>query len=108
MALPVALLGGSSGGAYRIRSLSGGPDSVVGGVRSVGGGLGGGLGLSSIGLACCGVGGERGGARLAHLYPSARPGTSRFDGPPRPVVSRVLVLEVREYALGAVGGPERQ
>ena len=116
LALPVAFLGGS-GGVHRVGGLCS-PDGVGGGVRSVGGDVGcrggvsrgasGGLGLGSIGLAGGGVGGERGGACLAHLHPSARPGTPRLDGPPRPGVSRALLLEVREHVLGAVGGPERQ
>src|SRR5829696_2370235 len=115
LALPVAFLGGS-GGVRRVGGLCG-LDGVGGGARSVGGdvggrggvsrGTGGSLGLGSIGLAG-GVGGERGGACLAHLHPSARPGTPGLDGPPRPGVSRALLLKVWEHVLGAVGGPERQ
>ena len=80
----------------------------VGGRGGVSRGAGGGLGLGPIAFAGGGVGGERGGARLAHLYPSTGPGAPRFDGPPRAVVSRALLLETREHVRGAVGGPERQ
>jgi hypothetical protein len=104
-ALPVTFLNG----------LSSGPDGVGGGVGSVGGGVGGrggmsggaggSSGLCSVGLAGGGVDGERGGARLAHLYHSTCSGTRRLDGPPGPVVFRELLLEAREDALGAVRGP---
>jgi hypothetical protein len=49
-----------------------------------------------------------GGARLARRNFAAHPGTPRFDGVPRLVVFRVLLLEVGEHVLGAVGGPEHQ
>jgi hypothetical protein len=107
--LPITFLGGRVGG---------GGYGVVGGVRCVGGNVGGcggvtgcaggGAGRGSIGVAGCGVGGKRGGARLAHRDLTTRPGTPRFDGIPRSVVFRVLLLEEWEYVLGAVGGPERQ
>ena len=116
--LPVAFLGGDGRGVCGAGGPSGGLDGVGGGVRGVGGDVGGsgnmsrsaggGLSLGSICLASGGMGVERGGARRAHLDLSARPGTPCFDSPPRPVVSRPLLLEAREYALGAVGGPECQ
>jgi hypothetical protein len=87
-----------------VRAVSG----DVGGRGGVSRGAGGGLGLGPIGLAGGGVGGERGGARLAHLHPSTGLGAPRFDGPPRAVVSRALLLEALEHVRGAVGGPERQ
>jgi hypothetical protein len=55
-----------------------------------------------------GVGGNGGGARLAHRDLATRPGTPCFDSIPRSVVFRILLLEVWEYVLGAVGGPEHQ
>jgi hypothetical protein len=48
------------------------------------------------------VGGDCGGTRLAHRNLTAHPGTPRFDSIPRSVVFRVLLLEVRDYVLGAV------
>jgi hypothetical protein len=84
---------------------------VTGDVRGRGGmtgGTGGGAGSSVIGIAAGGVGGECGGARLAHRHLTSHPGTPCFDSFPRPVVSRVLLLEVREYTLSAVSGPARQ
>jgi len=80
----------------------------MGGCGGVTGGTGGRSGRSVIGVAGGGVGGECGGARLAHRYLATHPGTPGFDGFARPVVSRVLRLEVRQHMLGAVGGPERQ
>ncbi len=47
-------------------------------------------------------------APRSHRDLATRPGTPRFDGVPRPVVFGVPLLEAREHALGAVGGPEHQ
>jgi hypothetical protein len=95
-----------------------GLECVVGGVGGVGchvgcgGSVTGRAGCSAsraiTGVAGGGVGGYRGGASLADPPPAARPGTPHLDGVPGPVVSRVPLLEEREYALGAVGGPEHQ
>ena len=78
----------------------------VGGCGGVTGGTGGGTGRSLIGVAGGGMGGKCGGARLAHRYLTTHPGTPCFEGSARSVVFRVLLLEVREYMLGAVSGPE--
>lgn len=76
----------------------------VGCCGNVTSGTGGGAGRSLIG----GTGGERGSARLAHRYLITHPGAPCFDSFPRPVVFRVLLLEVWEYMLSAVSGPEHQ
>ena len=68
--------------------------------RSPGGGV--------IGFAGGGVGGECGGAHLAHPDLATRPGTTCFEGFAGPVVFRVLLLEERKHAFGAVRGPEHQ
>jgi hypothetical protein len=78
----------------------------VGGCGGVTGGTGGGTGRRLIGVAGGGVSGKCGGARLAQRYLTTYPGTPCFDSFPRSVVFRVLLLEVREYMLGAVSGPE--
>jgi hypothetical protein len=111
--LPITFRSGGSGGG----GVGGGGDSVgggvtgvtghVGGCGGVTGGTGGGAARSLIGFAGGGVSSNCGGARLAHRYLATHPGTRCFDSFPRPVVCRVLLLEVREHVLGAVGGPER-
>ncbi len=80
----------------------------MGGCGGVTGGAGGGTGCTFIGIAGGGVGANRGGARLAQRYLTTHPGTACFDGFPRSVVFRVLLLEVWKYMLGAVSGPEHQ
>jgi hypothetical protein len=80
----------------------------VGGCGGVTGGAGGGAGRRLIGVAGGGVGGNCGGARLAHRNLTTHPGTPCFEGIPRSVVFRVLLLEVWEYVLGAFSGPEHQ
>jgi hypothetical protein len=117
-ALPITFRGGSSSGVGGDRGGGGGLDSVGGGVTGVTGhvsGCGGVTGSpggsscrSVIGVAGGGVGGKCGGARLAHRYLATRPGPPCFDGFARPVVFRVVLLEVWEHVLGAVGGPEHQ
>jgi len=94
-------VGGGCGG-----SESGGLYSVVGGVRGNVGGCGG-----AGGGAGGGVGGKCGGARLAHRDLSTHPGTPCFEGIPRSIVFRVVLLavwEYGEYVLGALSGPEHQ
>ncbi len=89
----------------------GGVTGVAGHVRGssrVTGGAGGGAGRTFIGGAGGGVGGNCRVARLAALDLTTRPCARGFDGFARPVVFRVLLLEVREHMLGADGGPERQ
>ena len=78
----------------------------VGGRGGVTGGTGRGTCGRIFGGAGSGVGGKRRHARLAHAHLATRPGTRRFDGFARSVVTRVLRLEARKNALGAVGGPE--
>lgn len=116
--LPITFLGGGSVGAGGVGSVGGGGGSVggsvtgvagsVGGCGGLTGGTGGGAGGSLIGVAGGGMGGRCGGARLAHRYLTTYPGTPCFDSFPRSVISRVLLLEVSEYMLGAVCGPEHQ
>ena len=98
--LPIKFLGGGGGRVGGDRGFGGGLDSVIGGVRGVAGDAG--------GVAVGGMGGKRGGARLAHRDLATRPGTPCLDGIPGSVVFRALLLEAREHVLGAVGGPERQ
>jgi hypothetical protein len=76
-------------------------------MRSNVGGCGG-VSCALIGLSGRGVGGECGGTRLAHRDLATHPGTSCFDGMAGSVVFRVVLLEVRKYVLGALGGPEHQ
>jgi len=116
--LPITFLGGGSGGFGGDCGAGGGGDSVggsvngvtgnVGGCGGVSGGTGGGAGRSLIGVAGGGVSGKRGGARFAQRYLTTHPGTPCFDSFPRSVVFWVLLLEVWEYMLGAVSGPEHQ
>jgi len=82
----------------------------VGGCGGVASRAGSGAGRTSNGVTGCGVGYKRGGARLAHRDLTTRPGTTRFDCFPWPVVFRVrvLLLEVWEHVFGAVSGPESQ
>jgi hypothetical protein len=116
--LPITFLGGGSGGVGGDGGVGGGGERVggsvsgvtgnVGGCGGVTGGAGGGTGRSLIGVAGGGVSGNCGGARLAARYLSTHPGMPCFDGFPRSVVFRVLLLEVWKYMLGAVSRPERQ
>ena len=123
--LPITFLGGGSSGGGGEGGVGGGGDSVGGSGDSVGGsvtgvtgnvgaccgvtgGTGGGTGRSLIGVAGGGVSGKCGGARLAQRYLTTHPGAPCFDSFPRSVVFRVLLLEVGEYMLGAVSGPEHQ
>jgi len=50
-----------------------------------------------------GMAGRRAGLR--HGGPAARPGTSHFDGSPRPVVIRLHFLEEVQHMLRAIGCP---
>jgi hypothetical protein len=116
--LPFTFLGGGGGGGGGYGRVGGGGDSVrggvtgvtghVGGSSGVTGGAGGGASRTFIRVASGGVGGDCGGARLTHPYLAPRPCSRCLDSFPRSVVARVLLLEMREYVLGAVGGPERQ
>lgn len=54
------------------------------------------------------MGVECGGARLAHRDLSAPPDTFPIDSPPRSGICRALLLQAREYVLGAVSGLECQ
>jgi hypothetical protein len=108
--LPVAFLGWSRvvGGGYGVVGSVRGVRGNVGGCCGMTGRAGGGAGCSLIGVAGSGVGGKCGGARLAHSDLTTHPGTPCFDRFPRSVVFRITLLEVWEYVLGAVGGPEYQ
>jgi hypothetical protein len=92
---------------------------VGGGVHGVGGNVGGGGGVTggTGGATSCGigsrgarggVGSEGGGAYLTQRYLTTRPGTRRFDSFPGSGVFGILLLKIRERALGAVGGPKHQ
>ncbi|GGM80047.1 hypothetical protein GCM10012275_58290 [Longimycelium tulufanense] len=63
---------------------------------------------SLIGVASGGVGGKRGGARLAHRDLTTHPGSSYRDSLPGSIIFRVPLLEVGEHMLGAVSGPEHR
>jgi hypothetical protein len=87
--------------------------SGVGGNVSGGGGVTGGTGgVASGGMGSGGAGGgvgsEGGGAYLTQRYLTTRPGARRFERFPGSVVFGVLLLEIREHALGAVGGRKHQ
>ncbi len=88
----------------------GGFDRVGGGVTGVTSHVGGPGRMTSCASDRTGrrVIGIAGGARRAAPYLTTRPGPRGFDGFARPVVIRVFLLEVREHAFGAVGGPKRQ
>lgn len=107
--LPVAFLGGGRvvGGGYGVVGRVRGVRGNVGGCCGMTSREGGGAGRSSIGVAG-GVGGKCGGAHLAHRDLTTHPGTPCFDRFPRSVVFRIILLEVWEYVLGAVGGSEYQ
>jgi hypothetical protein len=117
-ALPITFRGSSSSAVGGDRGGGGGVDSVGGGVTGVTGdvggcggmtgGTGGSSGRGVVGIAGGGVGGQCGAARLAHRYLTTRPGAPCFNGFARSGVFRVVLLEVWEHVLGAVGGPERQ
>lgn len=116
--LPITFRGGGSVGGGGIGGVGDGLNSVGGGVAGVTGYMGGcggvtgstggSAGRTIISVASGGVGGNCGSARLAALYLTPRPGAPCFKGFARSVVFRVLLLEVREHVLGAVGGPEHQ
>ena len=116
--LPFTFRGGGSAGVGWNCGCGCGGDSVGGGVPGMTGHVGGaggvtrgtgdGAGRNVIGVAGRSVGGNRCGARLAALYLTPRPSARCFDGLARPVVFRVLLLEVPKHVLGAVGSPERQ
>ena len=116
-ALPITFRGRSSSGVGGDRGGGGGVDSVGGGVAGVTGHVGGSGGVTG------GTGGSSAApssasraaawaataaARACPRYLATRPGAPCFDGFARSVVFRVLLLEVWEHVLGAVGGPERQ
>jgi hypothetical protein len=109
--LPFAFLGGGYvrvGGGDSVRSGVTGVTDHVGCSSGVTSGTGGGTGRTFICIASGGVGGDCGGTCLAHPYFAPRPCSRRLDSFPRAVIARILLLEMREYVLGAVGGPERQ
>ena len=118
LVLPIAFSGSCILGVVGAGGVCGGLDCVCGGVAGVTGHVGGSGGLASgtggssgrtfIRVAGGGVGGDSGGSRHTHPYLATRPCSRCLDGYPRSVVIRVLLLEVREHVLGAVGGPERQ
>ncbi len=101
-------IGGRHGGGYRVGGGMAGMAGDVGGGDGLAGGAGGGAGCGIFGVASCGVGGERGGARLGHGHLAAHPGPPRLDGPARPDISRVLLLEVPEHVPGTMEGPKHQ
>jgi hypothetical protein len=92
---------GVGGGVSGVRGNVGGGGGVTGGT----GGAAGGMGSRGAGG---GVGSEGGGAYLTQRYLTTRPGARRFDSFPGSVVFGVLLLEIREHVLGAVGGPKHQ
>jgi hypothetical protein len=94
----MTFLGGGSGRVRGDCGVGGGGYGLVGSVRGVIGNVGG----------CGGVGGEYGGTCLAHRNLTTHPGMPCFDSIPRSVVFRVLLLEVWEYVLDAVSGPEHE
>jgi hypothetical protein len=117
-ALPITFRGSRSSGVAGDRGGGGGVDRVGGGVTGVTGDVGGCGGVTG-GTGCCsgrsviGIAGgcvsrKGGSARLAHRNLASQPGAACFDGFARPVVSRVLLLEVGEHVLSAIGGPEHQ
>ena len=114
--LPVTFLVG--GGRAEGECLGKGAQGVVGGMRGVTGnvggcsgvtrGAGGGTGRTPVGVAGCRVSGKSGGAHLAHRDLTAHPATPCLQCIPRSFVFGMLLLEVGEYALGALDGPENQ
>ena len=80
----------------------------VGCSDSLAGGASGRPGRGIIRVAGSGVGGERGSTRLRHPYLASSPGPPCLDGFARPVITRVLLLEVSEHAFGTIDGPEHQ
>jgi hypothetical protein len=117
-ALPITFRGRISSGGGGDRGGDDGFDRVgsgvtgvtghVGGAGGVTGGTGDGTGRTFIGGAGGGVGGNCGGARTAARYLTTHPSTRCFNGFARSVVLRVLLLEIWEHVLCAVGGPEHQ
>ena len=117
--LPLALLGGDDRGVAGDGGLGGGRFRVAGNATGVPGHMGvssglpcltsrmgDGTGRGVIGRSRSRVGGNRSRARLPCADLAARPGKRRLDVLPRPVVVRVLPLEVREHPFGAVRRPE--
>ena len=93
---------GNYGVVCSVRGVAGN----VGGCGGMTGGARGGPGSRVIGVPSGSVGGECGDTHLAHRNFAAHPGAPCPYGSPRPLVLRVLLLEMREHMLGAVGGPE--
>jgi hypothetical protein len=85
---------GVSGHVWRAGGLAGGPGSGPNGTLD--------------GSAGSGVSGHGSGTRLTYPYLAARPSPGDLDGFPRPIVTRVFLLEEREHPFGAVGGPKGQ
>ena len=110
--LPIMFLCGVTGGAgdsgNSVGSSVTGVTCNVGGGGCVPAGTGGSAGRSIIGVAGSGVGGKCSGTRLAQGYFTAYPGTPHFDSFPGSVVFWVLFLEIWEYMLSAVSGPQHQ
>jgi len=106
--LPITFRGGVGSGGDSVGGGVTGVADDMGGGGGVAGGTGGSSGRSVIGVAGGGVSGKCGGARLAHRYLATHPGTPCSEGFARSVVFRVLLLEVWEHVLGAVGSPEHQ
>ena len=115
--LPITFLRGCSG---RVRGNGGdrGVDRVGGGVTSVLGDVSCCGGMTSGACSCSGrcvidvaggsVGGHCGGARFTARYLTTRPSAPCVDSCSRSAVIRVVLFEIREHVIGAVGGPERQ
>jgi hypothetical protein len=103
--LPIAFLGGNGGG---IISGMDGVAGNVGGPSGVPGSAGNRAGGPFFAIAGGGVCGKRGGTGRSHWYFAARPRARRSYGQPGPLVFRILLLEMRQNVLRAVGGPNRQ
>jgi hypothetical protein len=102
--LPITFLGaGSSRVGGNCCCVGGGTYSVVGSVCGVSTNVG---GCGGVAGRC--VGSRCGGAHFAHRNLTTHPGTPSFEGMARPVVFGVFLLEVWEYMLGALSGPEDQ
>ena len=116
--LPSTFPGGCSAGGVGVGGDRGGSGSVRGGVSGVGGNVRGGgsvtggagsrAGGTVTGGAGRGVSRKGGGAYLTQRHLTTHPGARCVNGVPRSVVVRVRLLEIREYVLGAVGGPKHQ
>jgi hypothetical protein len=118
LVLPIPFLGGSGVGISGVDGVTGCTGGVGGSVNcvtgnmgscsGVTGGTGSGTGCILIGAAGSGVGGKCSGARLAHRNLATYPCTPCFDSFPRPVVFRVLLLEIWKHMPGTVSSPYRQ